>query len=80
LAAEVSKDPSVIIIIIIITDHLARCDIPHDQRFANIFTSPANRWQSLAMYATFPADSGGHVVYSVGLELLDCWDRGFESR
>jgi hypothetical protein len=49
MAAEVSKDPSVIIIIIIITDHLARCNIPQDQRFTNIFNSPVNRWQSIAM-------------------------------
>jgi hypothetical protein len=45
MAAEVSKDPSVIIIIIIIiiTDHLTRCSIPQDQRFANIFNSPVDR-------------------------------------
>jgi hypothetical protein len=26
------------------------------------------------------AEAGGRTVYDVGLRLLDCWDRGFESR
>jgi hypothetical protein len=26
------------------------------------------------------ADPGSRAVYGVGLQPLDCWDRGFESR